>query len=90
MLGIEIPNIDSQSSVNDDEQYLASLQSRVSAPSSSNRSPSSTRIRRRPVSREIESEEASAPPLDDAAEDNISVSERTSFSSTLPLYTPRG
>ena len=85
-----IPKIDPQSSVNDDEQYLASLQSRVSAPSSSNRTPSSTRTRRRPVSRDIESEEASAPPLDDTTEDNSSVSERTSFVSTLPLYTPRG
>ena len=87
---IQSPKIDSQSCVNDDEQYLASLQSRVSAPSSSNRSTSASRIRRRPVSREIESEEASAPPLDDTAEDNISVSEGTSFPNTLPLYTPRG
>ena len=89
-LRIESLKIDSQRSVNDDEQYLASLQSRVSAPCTSNRSPSATRIRRRPVSREIESEEASAPPLDDTVEDNVSVSERTSFASTLPLYTPRG
>ncbi len=89
-LRIETPRMDSQSPVNDDEQHLASLQSRVSAPTSSNRTSSTTRIRRRPISREIESEEASAPPLDDTAEDNTSVSERNSFASTLPLYTPRG
>lgn len=96
-LHTEIPQSDSNSSqrefqgiVNDDEEYLAALQSRVSAPGPSNRAPSTTRIRRRPVSREIESEEASAPPLDDNTDDSNSVSERTSFASTLPLYTPRG
>lgn len=87
-LRIEIPRSDSQLTMNDDELYLASLQSRVSAPGPSSRATSAARIRRRPVSREIETEEASAPPLDDNAEDNNSVSE-TSFASTLPLYTPR-
>jgi hypothetical protein len=96
-LRVEIPRsnshssqLDSQAMVNDDEQYLASLQSRVSAPAPPHRASSATRIRRRPVSGEIESEEASAPPLDDTTDDNNSVSERTSFASTLPLYTPRG
>jgi len=82
--------IEIQPSVNQDEEYLASLQSRVSAPAPSVRRPSppsSSRIRRRPVSTEIENEEASAPPLED---DNESVTDnRTSFASTLPLYTPR-
>jgi len=84
-LRIEIPQ-----SINQDEEYLASLQSRVSAPALSARrpsAPSSSRIRRRPVSTEIEIEEASAPPLED---DNESVTDsRTSVASTLPLYTPR-
>jgi hypothetical protein len=83
-LRIEIPP-----SANQDEDYLASLQSRISAPEPTARRPSaSSRIHRRPVSSEIEAVEASAPPLDD---DNASVSSenRTSFASTLPLYTPR-
>jgi hypothetical protein len=86
-LRIEIP----PSTINQDEEYLASLQSRVSAPTPSARRPSaSSRIRRRPVSTETEIEEASAPPLDDIPDDNESVSEiRISFASTLPLYTPR-
>ena len=87
-LRIEIPKINP--SVSDDERYLASLQSRVSAPGPTVLAPSTARIRRRPFSREIESEEASARPLDDTTEDNISVSVRTSFVSALPLYTPRG
>ena len=89
-LRIEIPNEEMNPVPNDDEQYLASLQSRVSAPTPSNRASSTNRIRRRPVSRDLEAEEASAPPLDDSTEDNASVSDRVSVASTLPLYTERG
>jgi hypothetical protein len=84
-LRIEIPEPQAN-----EEEYLASLQSRVSAPTPTIRSNSTNRIRRRPVSREVEVEEASAPPLDDNAEDNNSVSDRISVASTLPLYTERG
>jgi hypothetical protein len=87
-LRIEIPS-DSNPRVDDDE-YLAVLKSRVSAPTLSNRSPPVTRVRRRPVSRDFDPEEASAPPLEDSAEDSASVSDRVSVASTLPLYTERG
>jgi hypothetical protein len=89
-LRIEIPQTEQRSTTGDDEAYLASLQSRVSAPVLSVRTPPVSRIRRRPVSREVEAEEASAPPLDDSTEDNVSVSDRVSVASTLPLYTERG
>ena len=89
-LRIEIPHEETNPAANDDEQYLAALQSRVSAPTPSNRASSTSRIRRRPVSRDLDTEEASAPPLDDGTEDNASVSDRVSVASTLPLYTERG
>jgi hypothetical protein len=88
-LRIEIPHEEINLAANDDERYLASLQSRVSAPTPSNRTPSRNRIRRRPVSRELDTDEASAPPLDDNTEDNARVSDRVSVASTLPLYTER-
>jgi len=69
-----------------DDAYIESLRSRISAPVPGNRSPPSPRIRRRPVSGEIDLAEASAPPLDDDA----SVSDRVSVVSELPLYTERG
>jgi hypothetical protein len=89
-LRIEIPSSNEQRVTADDETYLASLQSRVSAPVLTPRSPPVGRVRRRPVSREVEAVEASAPPLDDGADDNVSVSDRVSVASTLPLYTERG
>lgn len=85
---IQIPSIRTDvrhiqlASATDEEQYLASLQSRISAPTPAIRPNSLDRIRRRPLSSEIE--EASAPPLD---EDNMTVSERMSVASALPLYT---
>jgi len=89
-LRIEIPHEETALAANDDERYLASLQSRVSAPTPINRASSTNRIRRGPVSRDLDAEEASAPPLDDLTEDNASVSDRVSVASTLPLYTERG
>jgi len=86
-LRIEIPPNETNNLRTDDEAYLASLQSRVSAPVLGPRTAPVTRVRRRPVSRELDAEEASAPPLDDGTEDNASVSDRVSVASTLPLYT---
>lgn len=86
-LQIEIPPNENRNVGTDDEVYLASLQSRVSAPVLGPRPPQRTRIRRRPVSRDLDVEEASAPPLEDSHEDNASVSDRVSVASTLPLYT---
>ena len=86
-LRIEIPPNENRNVGTDDEAYLASLQSRVSAPLLGSRPPQGTRIRRRPVSRDLDVEEASAPPLEDSNEDNVSVSDRVSVASTLPLYT---
>jgi hypothetical protein len=86
-LRIEIPEDTQPATGDDDERYLASLQSRVSAPMPSNRPNPAHSIRRRPVSRELETEEASAPPLDDSTEDSVSVSDRVSVASTLPIYT---
>jgi hypothetical protein len=79
-LRIDIPRANSLST--DDERHLASLQSRVSAPTPTFHTRSPGRLRRRPVSREVA--EASAPPLED---DNASVSDRISVVSALPLYT---
>jgi len=86
-LRIEIPPNETTNLRTDDEAYLASLQSRVSAPVLGPRTAPVTRVRRRPVSRELDAEEASAPPLDDGTEDNASVSDKVSVASTLPLYT---
>ena len=90
-LQIELPQLNSpEQQVLEDEAYLASLQSRVSAPASSSRSPPRTRVRQRPVSGRLEeSDEASAPPLEEGPDDNLSVSDRVSVASTLPLYTER-
>jgi hypothetical protein len=87
-LRIEIPQSDNTQAMEEDA-YLATLKSRVSAPSTSARSLPRTRIRRRPVSGSLEAEEASAPPLEEGPEDNVSVSDRVSVASTLPLYTER-
>ena len=84
-LRIEIPE-DTKPAISDDERHLASLQSRVSAPTPSNRNRLGHGIRRRPVSRDIENEEASAPPLDDSLEESGNVSDRVSVASTLPIY----
>lgn len=69
-LRIEIPQLDPIVTESEDESFLASLQSRVSAPIPSVRSPSTSGVRRRPASRNIDSE-ASAPPLDDSTDDNF-------------------
>jgi len=89
-LRIEIPKPGMKEPVIQDESYLASLKSRVSAPTSASRSPPRARLRRRQLSRSLESDEASAPPLEDGPDDNVSVSDRISVASTLPLYTERG
>ena len=90
-LRIEIPNAEgNRQAMEAEEAYLASLKSRVSAPTPASRSPPRSRLRRRPVSKDLDTEEASAPPLDSGPEDDVSVSDRVSVASTLPLYTERG